>query len=860
MNLYPPIIDTYMPAFVPTLAENKVNIYFSLSKFNSPTKIKGVLVSLTDPQTNKSLIKSKTDLRLFTFDEEGNKDSNRDGDDKYYITLTNTDLKTGNWEINKTYKVQIRFSSIAPGGEEGMDWIVNNSQNFSEWSTVCLITPISEPTLTLNGFTDSDKVVLSFVNNHLTGSVNLQKPEELESYRVRLYKSKDPSACLFDSGNIYTLESATNEINYEILFSFEEGVEYILRLSYITSSLYSSFQDFKFIIINTFSDNLKIDLEAKANSAEGYIELNIVPMETLFSSYMIRRASHKTNFSIWEEVDNIVLTDNIKPGESFIWRDFSAESGVWYKYCIQKRYANGDKGLTTPATSPVSLLLEDMFLLGEDQKQLKIKFDPQINSYTQTVQDTLTQTIGSKYPFIQRNGAVKYHQFGISGLISHFCDEEELFVKKEDLLYGNQELFNEYNEKNRITAYNDFTLEKEFRERVLNFLNDGKPKLYKSGAEKNMIVRLMNISLTPETALGRLIYRFSATAYEIDDFSLGNLHKYNIQIMNDYIETVKEKEDLDLEIIPGNVDVLQALNSEIAKMSSENINTIRNSINSISFYYENSPYSIKKGDSYFLGHSLEINSNEIIVNSNGEYHLTDIENMNVNSIKINTKDVGYVKVVFNVSISQEEVKDKQPETISYYSSLGQVEDLFLPTYEIVEDFIKPKYNYQIGGIEMRLYGLDKINITANENTVLYAKEGFFGDYMKIVFNEGTTTLLLDAESVAINKIHFAGTSFENPLGMDENIYETIADISFIEEGLIYQVKDISSLEINNLLPASGEEDWYINMLNQAVAGDVKKVIYYSDNWHLYHEAEQIIIHPVAAQINYSYEYEERVYN
>ena len=233
--------------------------------------------------------------------------------------------------------------------------------------------------------------------------------------------------------------------------------------------------------------------------------------------------------------------------------------------------------------------------------------------------------------------------------------------------------------------------------------------------------------------------------------------------------------------------------------------------------------------------------------------------MNINSIKIDPKDVGYVKIVFNVSISQEEIKDRQPDAINYYNSLGQVEDLFLPTYEVVEDFIKPKYNYQVGRKEVRLYGLDKINITANENTVLYAKEGFFGDYMKIIFNEGTTTLLLDAESIAINKIRFAGTSFD-PLGIDENIYETIADIAFVEEGLIYQVKDISSLKINSLLPASNEEDWYINMLNQAVAGDVKKVIYYSDNWHLYHEAEQIMIHPVAAQINYSYEYEEREYS
>ena len=42
-------------------------------------------------------------------------------------------------------------------------------------------------------------------------------------------------------------------------------------------------------------------------------------------------------------------------------------------------------------------------------------------------------------------------------------------------------------------------------------------------------MRLMNISLTPENALGRMLYTFNATAYEIDELTIENINKYNIQ-------------------------------------------------------------------------------------------------------------------------------------------------------------------------------------------------------------------------------------------------------------------------------------------------------------------------------------------
>jgi hypothetical protein len=76
--------------------------------------------------------------------------------------------------------------------------------------------------------------------------------------------------------------------------------------------------------------------------------------------------------------------------------------------------------------------------------------------------------------------------------------------------------------------YDSFTNEREFREKVMEFLYDDSVKLYRSGAEGNIIVKLMDISLTPNETLGRMIYSFSCTAYEVAEATAANYDYYDI--------------------------------------------------------------------------------------------------------------------------------------------------------------------------------------------------------------------------------------------------------------------------------------------------------------------------------------------
>ena len=65
--------------------------------------------------------------------------------------------------------------------------------------------------------------------------------------------------------------------------------------------------------------------------------------------------------------------------------------------------------------------------------------------------------------------------------------------------------------------------ERIFKLKLLEWLNNGKIKLFKSPTEGNYLVRLMNVSLSPEDKLGRMLHTFTATAYESEEINYNNL-------------------------------------------------------------------------------------------------------------------------------------------------------------------------------------------------------------------------------------------------------------------------------------------------------------------------------------------------
>ena len=140
--------------------------------------------------------------------------------------------------------------------------------------------------------------------------------------------------------------------------------------------------------------------------------------------------------------------------------------------------------------------------------------------------------MGGKYPFFFRGGDAEYKEMQISGLISFNMDENNCFTvgdtyEAENRTSTPSQSAEINNSLTDLTSKN-ITREREFKLEVLNWLNDGKPKLFKSPTEGVYLVRLMNVSLSPNDTLGRMIHSFNATAYEMAKFSYENLLNYNM--------------------------------------------------------------------------------------------------------------------------------------------------------------------------------------------------------------------------------------------------------------------------------------------------------------------------------------------
>jgi hypothetical protein len=146
-------------------------------------------------------------------------------------------------------------------------------------------------------------------------------------------------------------------------------------------------------------------------------------------------------------------------------------------------------------------------------------------------------TIDSPFPFIFRNGNVSYYEFPIGGLISYFMDDEHLFMSEEELLM-----------KDKTINYtiDNIAQERIFKIKVLEWLNNGQPKIFRSPTEGNFIIRLLKISMKPEQKLGRLLHNFSGTAYEIAEYNYENLCKYKFLVPTDSSDKLLQFATIDL--------------------------------------------------------------------------------------------------------------------------------------------------------------------------------------------------------------------------------------------------------------------------------------------------------------------------
>lgn len=568
-GLFPPIIQAYLPAIAIKNEEPFITIPYNTSEYNTLSDIKSIQISITR-QSNYDSLFDKTKYRRgvyvinnATLTEEDNT-----------LTINKNVLNMSQLSYNEYYKVQLRFSKIAcptnatPGqacliGEALSQYLLDESNltQFSEWSTVCLIRFIAPPVITIDStagiiYPSSSAVTLESSNLTIYGNYkkeNINAPnnpfpseidngtidkEYLSSYQIKLFTIDDnePDELIFDSGFINVNKENPNEFYYEIPYFFNNNDQLILQFTYTTANLYTETLNGTISAsydTSSWVDQSDIEEVTAIDSVIGKVNISFMPQDDqvpvpIGSVLTVRRGSDQDGFKIWDTVWKKTLTSALSTTLSF--DDFTVESGVLYKYEIT--YTDTSDNSYTIIEGPVMTVFDHAFLTGEGT-QLCVKFNPNIGTYKINVGDSVTNTLGSQYPFVQRNGDMYYRSFSLSGTIAYEMDEQHQFYTRTEM-YGDWiDVYGSYFVNHYINQQNDKVTQRKFREKVMEYLYNDIPKLFRSTPEGNILVTITDVNLTPNQQIGRLVYDFSCTATEIGDASIENCKLYKIQDFGD---------------------------------------------------------------------------------------------------------------------------------------------------------------------------------------------------------------------------------------------------------------------------------------------------------------------------------------
>lgn len=333
------------------------------------------------------------------------------------------------------------------------------------------------------------------------------------------------SNCVHNSNTDSTVDGVSSTDSYTLKYLMENNQLYTIQYTVETLSGMTISSPAYSISRNAYIDlGGNITFTAVVDNDYGCVRLKFQSTDPTYytGTFLLSRlhtVNGKTQKDKLKKVNLVYELTNENP-----YVDYTPEHGVEYQYIMERVNAAGvyskpvtaTNALTGGATAKVNF--EDIFLY-DGKKQLRVRYNPKVSSFKQDVLESKTDTIGSKYPFIFRNGSVSYKEFPISGLISRL--ENETFGVTVDTIsivdYSPTDLVPE-----------NIKDERDFKLSVLDFLTNGEPKLFRSPAEGNYIVRLMNTSLSPQDTLGRMLHTFSCTAYEVEACDYDGLIKYGM--------------------------------------------------------------------------------------------------------------------------------------------------------------------------------------------------------------------------------------------------------------------------------------------------------------------------------------------
>lgn len=529
-TVFAPSVRAVQPAF--QWGKDYCYVFFTLN-YNKLEEIKRIKYTVIDPNKSSidganSMIDTADRVIVLDFDPEGEYGKDTTG----YIAETgecffrNND-QLSNYKtltVNQFYQVQIYLSDKTEDSNPAV------ADDWSLPSTVSLIRPIPEVS------EDDEKSFISIDGQKLTGQIEYNDESSIEtiaSYQYNIINTKGTSATS-DDEIVYSSPRITNFLGLRfktiIPYSFAEDQAYKIELTYTTKHGYTPAGSLtKNIGAKTWgsgSFGTLVSKYPKINIADGAIDFKFNNINT---TCRLQRASEYTDYKIWSDVANLTSSDTNK-----IIQDILLEGKGRYQYRLVKKKEGEEIQDSKQDLNTIEMHYDDIFLSDKDY-MFALRYNPKISSFKWVTQDSITNTLGGKYPLVRRNGDQFYKQFGISGTL--YLDWPEATTGSCSIILENgkpmsmetffvEESCSLYLSEGKATEYNQATLKKKMRDIIAEFLSNGSIKLLRSEEEGLMLVYLSGVSFTPNTTSGRRIYDFSATATEICEATEENIAKY----------------------------------------------------------------------------------------------------------------------------------------------------------------------------------------------------------------------------------------------------------------------------------------------------------------------------------------------
>lgn len=754
-NLYPPIVHDTQPAFIRT---GDCKLYFRLSEYDKESDIENIQISLIKQATNQSALSQAfwPSGIMWRNKEEWYKDS--PDSDWYYIlitqnTYTASDIEEQAFGINQYYVAQMRFTSTdaapVPAKGKGLDtWLYDNRDYFSEWSTSCIIRGIAQPHITINGLDDTQTQTFTTAPDKIVGKLYYEQQDEAETENLYSYKFKiintATSEVLEESPILFPTDKNRRQFNTYLKCEFKPHIIYDIQFSYTTINSYSETLDFRFQA-TTDPQVLEARFSVTPDGENGRMNLSL-----LFGEYppdrelIVRRSSSKNNFKDWEIIKRF---EHSHYDFRHLWYDTSIESGIWYKYKV--RTTDNRSIVSEIESQPRMCVFENAFLTTGD-RQLKIQFNPTVSNYKYNVTETQQVTLGSQFPFVKKNGNNYFRTFTLGGLITAYMDEtfwynpqyydnsfhndelDEQFTSKEEIYGESAPLYDEYNSKRNITLANDYIYQREFREKVIEFLYKNDLKIFRSITEGNIIVKLMDINFTPNDTLGRRLYSFTATAVEINNATLQNYLNYKLINKQFYafrtqIINLNRPGNINNVTYTSGVSLIPVFISKMTKRDNDTLSkfmsveiTSRESTNAIRFAYK--------------------------TNDTSDYVIQDIEAGGNFSVPIQDKNslidclfYGEVPTAVTYDTSRIYSEDENGQ-LFYYDEEQETEVILVPTANTVYTVYTDNTSYLIDRYDKYEGNNDLLKTYPDELDPEYTDEG--DDTPHSLFNNGRIYSLL----------------------------------------------------------------------------------------------------------------------